>query len=66
MPALPASRIIASARAKYAGFGVARSPELLNGAIPSNVLPSLRQPVYVVHSRFTQSALKPAALRLAI
>src|SRR4249920_3691685 len=65
-PAFAASRMIASARAKYAGFGVERSPGVVKGLVPSNVVPSSRQPVYFAHSRFTHSELNPAALRLAM
>ena len=65
MAACSASRIIASARSKYAGFGVERSPAERNGLIPSKVAPSRLQPVYVVQSRLTQIALKPAFSRSA-
>ena len=63
IPAFAASRMIASARAKYAGFGVERSPGVVKGLMPSNVVPSSLQPVYFAHRRSTQSALNPAALR---
>src|SRR5262245_40708780 len=61
IPAFAVRRIIASALAKYAGFGVERSPGFVNGLIPSYVVPSDRHPVYVAHSRSISSELKPAA-----
>ena len=62
IPALAASWMIRSARAKYAGFGVERSPGVVKGLMPSSVAPSSRQPVYFAQRRSTKRALKPASL----
>ena len=63
MPYFSAREIIASTRAKYASFGVDKSCGVVNGAMPSNVVPSALHAVYWTQRRLIQSVLIPAAFR---
>ena len=56
--------MIVSARAKYLWLGVPRSPGVLNGSIPSIVVPSSLHPVYFSQSRSTRIELKPCNLTI--